>query len=136
MIYQISLKDLMSLSGNTITTLGCVFVVVTSCYIYRAAKNNNHNATRWIFINLAVGIVFQFVLPLLIAATLVTFIITLKGSPRDIDKIYGKYGLIVDIIILVLNLVGIWLIIKHVSKSPQNKISVAPPMPPKFDQDG
>lgn len=123
----------MKFNSNTLSILGCICVVIASCYIYRAAKTNNRKAVKWILANLAVGLLFQLILPLLIVVTIVIITITFKGSNKDIVKIYAKYGLIVDILFLILNLVGIGLVIHRVRKSPESKVSAVPP-PPNFDE--
>ena len=119
----------MRLTGNMLSVFGCICVIIATYYIYRTAKSSNRNSIKWAFVNLAVGFVFQFALPLLIASAVAFIVVISKGTARDIDRIYAKYGSIADITILILNFVGIWLIIRRVSKIPENEIPAVPPPP-------
>ena len=124
----------MRLTGNTLSIIGCVCVIITTCYIYRTAKRNSRNAVKWAFVNLIVGFVFQFALPLLIASAVAFGVIISKGTDKDIDRMYAKYGFITDITILILNFVGIGLIARRISKIPEDEIFILPPpAPPTFD---
>jgi nitric oxide reductase large subunit len=124
----------MRLTGNVLSILGCICVIIATYYIYRTARSNNLNAVRWAFVNIMVGFVFQFALPLLIALVVAFSLVISKGAIRDIDRIYIRYGLITNITILTLNFVRIWLIIRQVSRIPKDEIFAKPPLPPNFDE--
>jgi nitric oxide reductase large subunit len=109
-------------------------VIIATYYIHRTARSNNLNAVRWAFVNIMVGFVFQFALPLLIALVVAFSLVISKGAIRDIDRIYIRYGLITNITILTLNFVRIWLIIRQVSRIPKDEIFAKPPLPPNFDE--
>ena len=84
--------------------------------------------------SLGVGLGFQIVVPLLFGLILgVVFLLT--GTPADqlAERINGPAS-IIGIAMLFFSFIGIWLILRHVAKLPEDEPIERVPPPPTFDQ--
>ncbi len=121
-------------NGEKMIPLLCLIAVIVATYLVaKTAKDTGRNAVLWGLMTLGVGLGFQLVIPMLIGIILGVVLI-LTGTP--VDQIEGALSSgelsIIGILCLFLSFIGIWLIMKQVSKIPEDgkPILVSPPPPP------
>lgn len=116
-----------------LSILSFIGVLFAAYFIYKTAKDTGRNAVGWALLTLAVGIGIQIVLPILIGI-IITFVMMLLGnSIAEVQEFVQIVAVIISIICLILSFVGIGLIIRHISKIPEDGSFVSPPPPPAFD---
>jgi hypothetical protein len=111
-----------------INIFGFAFIIIFTVFAYKTAKDYERNAVGWALITFGVGFAVQIVLPIFIVFVLAV-ILTVKGnSPGQIQE---------DIPYITLTIAGIALsfvtgilILRHLSKIPEDKPFDAPPAPP------
>jgi putative Mn2+ efflux pump MntP len=112
---------------------GLVAIVVFTYQAYKTAAGTDRNPILWSVATAAIGIGFQFFIPLLIGIVLAIYYMA-TGTPAErledeISGIAGVFGLVC----LVLSIVGMVLVMKHVSKvRDDGSDAMAPPPPPNF----
>jgi RsiW-degrading membrane proteinase PrsW (M82 family) len=121
-----------------LSILGLVVIVVSTYLVYKTAHDNGRSGVLWAVIICLLGIVLQFVIPTLVTAVLVF----MYYSSAPSSSVYLEqqrladlqtYATIVSIAGLVLSLVGMWAIMKYVSRIPEDDPAAsAPPPPPTF----
>lgn len=119
--------------GLALTLLGLVAIVVCAIQVYKAAVDTSRNAGIWTLLTIGVGIFFQFILPFVFGILLGVYYL-MSGVPRERIAI-DSFGLlfILEILCLVLSVVGMFMVMKHVSKLKDEVPGAAmPPPPPQF----
>ncbi len=112
-----------------------IAIFVMTYYAYKTAKDYGRNAIVWALIVFSVGFALQIVIPMIIGI-IIGVVMTINGStPVQIqESIYG-YAIVINLTFIVLSFVGMFLILRYLSKVPDDGIStsISPPPPPKFD---
>ena len=114
--------------------IGYIIIIVVAYYAFKTAKDTGRNGFLWAFVAIFVGIGMQLLLPVFIAVVL-GFLYIASGTP--LNKLQDEMG---DVVIflkigaLALNMIAMWLILRHLSKLPEDEPFIAPPPPPTFDQ--
>ena len=112
---------------------GIVAIVVFTYQAYKTANGTGRNPVVWAAATAAIGIGLQFIIPFLIGLVLAVYYIA-TGTPveRLETEIFGL-ATILTLVCLVLSIVGMMLVMKHVSKiSDDGSDTMAPPPPPTF----
>ena len=113
-----------------LSIVGIVAIVVMTIQAYKTAAGTERNAPLWAGLTAVIGIGIQFVLPVMIG---IGFGIYLAASGTSTDDLGGGYyGLftVIGLAGIVLSLVGMWLVIRHVSNVPDDDPAIASPPPP------
>lgn len=113
--------------------IALIGVFIAAYFAYKTAVSTGRSGPIWALITLAVGLGFQIVLPVLIGIIMgIVFVAT--GTPVDQipEKIQGPAAFI-GLPMLILSVVGIWLILRHISRLPEDKPAGQPPPPPTFE---
>jgi hypothetical protein len=117
---------------SIVFTIAClVAIVVFAIQVYKTATSTGRNAPIWTVVTVFVGFTIQFVLPFFVGLGIGIYY-AVTGKPMDL--MFGLLTL-VDVLGLVLSVVGMSLVMKHVSKVPDDDTSSlgpAPPSPPRF----
>jgi hypothetical protein len=113
--------------------LGLIAIVILTIFVYRTAKDTGRNAVGWAMLVVVVGFGLQIVAPIVIATILVIYLAaTTAAYETEIQNWNGVLS-VVGIFCLVLSFVGMWLVLKTVSKIPDEASDrAAPPPPPMF----
>ena len=114
--------------------IALIAVFVAAYFAYKTATDNGRSGPLWALATIGVGFGFQIVIPILIGIILgIVYVMT--GTPVDQlqEKITGP-ATIVGFVMLFLSFVGIWLILKHVAKLPEDAPVERVPPPPTFGQ--
>jgi MFS family permease len=118
--------------------LGTVATFVAAYFTFRTANENGRSGIVWGFISLLVGFGLQIVAPFVLGVLLVV-IMLFTGTPQSQiqSKIDGPANIIFYVFWL-LGFVGLFLVIKFVSRLPETDESdireIVPP-PPTFNND-
>jgi hypothetical protein len=114
--------------------LGFIAVFIVAYFAYKTANGTGRNGVLWALAALGVGFGFQIVLPIVIGIVM-AFAYMAMGTPVDRipEQITGP-ATIIGFVMLFLSFVGLWLILRHVSKFPEDPPAAnAPPPPPTFE---
>lgn len=93
-----------------------LFSVVAPLFIYLTAKKNGHKPIYWALITLTVGIVFQFILPIIVGIILAVALVKMGNSPNSVQPTIQSYSLIIGISGSILNAIGVLLVFRRVNK--------------------
>jgi multisubunit Na+/H+ antiporter MnhB subunit len=109
--------------------LGLALIIVLTVFAYKTAKDYERNAVVWALITFAVVFGIQIVLPIVIFI-LIAIAMTVSGSrPEQIQEDIPE--ITITIICLVLSLVAGMLILRRLSKIPDEPSFTQPPKPPE-----
>jgi NhaP-type Na+/H+ or K+/H+ antiporter len=111
--------------------LGLIFAVAAPFLVYRAAKQNGHNALLWTLFAFAAGLGLQIVVPLLIGVILGIVLISSDDTEQAAHNAILGLAEVVGIVCLFLRFAGVLLIMRHVNKVSEEKPFVLPPQPPR-----
>ncbi|MEP6704088.1 MAG: hypothetical protein ABJB34_04730 [Acidobacteriota bacterium] len=120
-----------------LSILGIVAIVVFTIQVYKTAAGTERNAPQWAIATVSIGIVVQFVLPIIIGLMLGIYYTSRGMSPEEMQSEIGGIAMLIGVGGIVLSIVGMWLVMKHVSNVRNDGSHVnAPPPPPTFGQAG
>ncbi|HEX8738277.1 MAG TPA: hypothetical protein VF721_23280 [Pyrinomonadaceae bacterium] len=112
-----------------LSVLGLIFIIVAPIFIYRTAKECGRNAAGWALTAFALGFVIQFIIPIVLGILLALFLVASGHSPAEIQQAASSPAVVIDLTCLVASIAAVILIMRHVSKFPEEE-SLAPPPPP------
>ena len=116
-----------------LSILGLVAVIVATYHVYKTARDTERNAVGWAVATFVVGFGIQIILPIFIGFA-IALVMTVSGSSvMEIQESVQGIATIIGIAGLLLSFLGIWLIMRRVSKIPENAFAPPPPAPPTFD---
>lgn len=110
--------------------LGIAAVIVASVLAYRTANDYDRNGIVWAILVLVVGFGIQIILPVCIVIIYAIYTVASGGEGAGIGAIGVGSSLILSVGCLILSVVAIMLILRHLSKVPEDKPFTAPPLPP------
>jgi len=118
-----------------LTLLGIVAIVVFTTQVYKTAIDTERNASGWAVVTAAVRITIQFVLPLLVGILVgIYLVVTGNGLEHLETSLFGLLT-IIDVLGVILSVVGMWFVMKHVSKIKEaDAAGPTPPPPPTFSE--
>ena len=102
-----------------------LFAVVAPVFVYLTAKKNNHQPAKCALIMLAIGIGLQFILPVIVGIILAVALVGMGNSPNSVQPTIQSYSLIIGISCSILNAIGVFLVLRRVSKANNTEL-VAP----------
>jgi hypothetical protein len=116
--------------------LGLVAIVVFTYFVFKTAKEYGRAAGLWAFVALAVGIGFQWLVPVILMI-IITLVLLVTGTrPEQIEDTIGWWSFGIAFVCVALSLVGMFLILRQVAKLPDDAADAdirVPPPPPIFD---
>ena len=113
-----------------LSILGIVVIIVATYQVYKTAGDTGRNAALWAIITFLIGAGLQIALPI-IAVMIIGVIYLVSGTPEArLQEALSGLSIVITLVCLVLSFVGVWLILRQVSKIPEEKTFVAPPAPP------
>jgi len=111
-----------------INILGLAFLIVFTIFAYKTAKDYERNAVGWALLTFGTGFVIQIILPVVLVFVL-AIVMTINGSsPAQVNEDIPYFT--ITIAGLVLSFISGLLILRYLSKIPEEKPYVAPPAPP------
>ena len=116
-----------------LSVLGLIAVFIAAYFVYKTAKETNRNVFGWSLLTVAVGVGSQIILPGIIFF-IIAAVMAVLGSPiKNVDDLPFGMTLIIGVFGLAASIAGIWLVMRHVSKIPDETTYNMPPSPPTFD---
>jgi hypothetical protein len=107
-----------------------VIIAVATWQIYKAAKDTGRNAALWAVITAVGSLVFQLTLGIGFGLFYALGIAIWQWPEEGLETYSWPAGIVIS----VLNVVGIWLIHRHVSAVKEDDDVMPPPPPPTFNQ--
>lgn len=114
--------------------LGLIIIGLFCYFVGKTAKENGRNALIWTLTCAGVGVGLQFVVPIFVGLA-IGIVLLATGTPASKlqETLSFTTSITLSLIFLVLSLVGMWLILRHVAKLPEDDLNVEqPPPPPTF----
>ncbi len=116
-----------------LSILGIVAVIIATYQVYKTARDTERNAVGWALLTFAVGFGIQIILPMMIGFAIALVMTASGNSVMEIQESIQGIAIIIGIAGLLLSFLGIWLIMRHVSKIPESSFAAPPPPPPTFE---
>lgn len=116
-----------------LSIIGLIILIVVTVQAYKAAKSYGRNAVAWAFITFGVGFGIQIIIPL-IFGIIYGIVIAAGGgtaSPQQLQRDIMIPALVVSVVCIVLSIVAVLLILRYLSKVPEEKSFTPPPQPPE-----
>jgi hypothetical protein len=114
------------------TVIGLAVIIIGTYQAYKTAKGNGRNALLWGITTFLVGFGIQWILPMVIGFVLAIVWIIGGSNPESIrEQIVGP-AQVIGVLCLIGSFAGIWLMLKMVSRLPDEPIVTGPPPPPDF----
>ncbi len=116
--------------------LGLVAIVVFTIQVYKTAAGTERNAPFWAGMTAVIGIGLQFVVPILFSIVVAVYYIATGTPAENLESDMFGAALLISIAGIVLSIVGMVLVMKHVSrvKDDEPAAKAPPPPPPTFNQ--
>ena len=114
--------------------LALIVVIVAAVFAYRTANDNGRSGPLWALAALGAGFGLQIVIPMIIGIIL-ALIYLAKGVPVEelAERVSGP-STAVAFVMWFLSFVGLWLILRYISKPIEEKPMEVIPPPPTFHQ--
>lgn len=116
-----------------LSILGIVVIIVATYQVYKTAKDTGRNAIVWSLVTFAVGFGFQIVIPIIVGIVLAVVWIASGASEKEVQEALSGPATVIGLVSLFLSFVVVWIILRQVSKIPEEKSFVSPPSPPNFN---
>lgn len=103
-------------------------------FAFKTAKDNGRNGPLWALAALGIGFGFQIVIPVLVGVILALIYMAMGTSVDQLEEQITTPATILGFACLFLSFIGIWLVLRHVAKLPEDEpVNILPP-PPTFGQ--
>lgn len=116
-----------------LSILGFVIIIVATIYAYKTAKDYGRNAVLWAIITFAAGFGIQIVIPIIIGIVLAIVLMAGGTQPEQLQEAIGSWAIIIGVVCIILSVVAVFIILRYLSKIPEEKSFTHPPQPPKFN---
>ncbi len=113
---------------------GIIAIVVFTIQVFKTAQGTGRNAPLWAVLTAAIGIGFQFVIPIFLGIVLAVYYLATGSPTESLERDIQGPATIIGVVSIILSIVGMVLVSKHVSKVidvPVGSVD-APPPPPTF----
>jgi len=114
-----------------LSIIGLVILVVATIQAYKAAGDSGRSPVKWAFITFGIGFGIQIILPLFIGIVLGIIWISGGKSPEQLQEAIDVPSIIIGIVCLVLSVIAVFLVLRYLSKIPEEKSFTPPPQPPE-----
>lgn len=117
-----------------IQILALVVVIVAAYHVFKTARDNGRSGAGWASLTVGVGLGLQWVLPIILGIVLAVVYMASGTKTTELQTALQTPAMILNLVCLALSFVGMYIILKFVSRIPDEPIAtVAPPPPPPFD---
>lgn len=118
-----------------LTVIGLAAIVIFSKHVYSSSTETGRNAGLLVFINILLGLTFQWIFPFLVMIAIVIIIIV-RGVPvENFEEAVGfMIPLIISVLGIALSALAMMQVLKYASKvrEDDDARTDAPPPPPTF----
>ena len=116
--------------------IGIAVIIVATYQVYKTAGDTGRNAIAWAFATFAIGFGIQQILLFLLGVGIGLVMTFQRASMAEIMEVsQSSMAVIINLSCLFLSFIGVWLVMRYVSKIPEEKAFVYPLAPPSnFNQ--
>jgi hypothetical protein len=116
-----------------LSIFGLVVIIVATYFVYKTAKEYGRNALLWAVATVSLGIGLQWILPMVMGVVMV-FIWAAQGitDPAELQERLLGPAFVITIVGLFVSFIAMWVMLKLVSRLPEQSEAVVPPPPPEF----
>jgi len=111
-----------------INIAGLALLIVVTVFAYKTAKDYGRNAVGWALITLAVGFCLQIILPIILVIVIGVAMLWSGSSPEQMQQEVPAFT--VTVLGIILSIAAGMLILRYLSKIPDEQPFDAPPAPP------
>lgn len=109
-------------------------IIVFAIQAYKTAVSTERNAALWIATTVLTGFIFQYIIPFVIGFAIAVYYVRTEGDLRNLNRDFGGFLMMVEIVSLVLSLWGMGMVVKFISRVKEDEpVGQAPPPPPTFN---
>lgn len=110
--------------------LGFVSIFIFAYNAYKTAQGNGRNAVGWTLAVFGVGLGLQIIVPFMFGIIIAVVMISGGSTEAQVqESIYGP-AVVMGVISTILSIAGMFLIVRHVGKIPEDTGEFSPPPPP------
>ena len=110
---------------------GLIIIIVVTVHVYRTAKQYGRNAIAWTLTTLGIGFGIQLILPFFIGIVIGVVMLAGRSSPEQIQAaMTSAPAIIINIACIILSVIVVFLVLRHISKIPEEIDFTPPPSPP------
>ena len=113
-----------------LSILGIVVIIVATYQVYKAARDTGRNAALWTLITFFAAAGIQIVVPIVVVMIYAGVLLGSGTPASQLEEAVSTPSIIIGLVCLALSLVVVWLILRQVSKIPEERSFNAPPAPP------
>jgi Cu/Ag efflux pump CusA len=106
-----------------------IFFFVAAWLAYKRAKENGRNGIVWALITSVSFIAAQLITGMAIGLA----IFAATGFDGTGDEIIDRFAIVINIAGIVVSILVVWLILRYLSKVPEDGSFTPPPAPPTFE---
>jgi steroid 5-alpha reductase family enzyme len=120
-----------------ISIIGFAFIIILTIFAYRTAKDYERNAAVWAVITFFSVFGVQIILPFLIGLIIAVLMLVSGTPPEKLQESFNETvpAVTITVLCIVLSVVAGFLILRYLSKIPEEKSFDVPPAPPtNFNQ--
>ncbi len=114
-----------------LSILGIVVLIVAPILAYKSAKDYDRNAALWALFTFAAGFGLQIVIPFIIGI-IFSVVLMAGGTPAEqLPEAISGWATMIGIVFLFLSVAAVFMILRYLSKVPEEKSFTPPPQPPE-----
>lgn len=114
-----------------LSIIGLVIIIVATIQVYKTAKSYDRNAVGWALLTFGIGFSLQLILPLFIGVIIGIVMMANGSTPEQMQESIMLPATIIGIVCIILSVAAVLLILRFLSKIPEDKPFTPPPAPPE-----
>lgn len=114
-----------------LSIIGIAVLVIATIQAYKAARDSGRSPVKWALITFGIGFGIQIILPFLIGIVIGIVWLATGSSPEQLQEAIDVPAIIIGIVCLILSVIAVFLILRYLSKIPEEKLFTPPPQPPE-----
>lgn len=114
--------------------LGLIAIFVFAFFVFRTASEYGRAAGLWTLAAVGIGIGFQWIVPVVIGIAVSIVLMATGTRPNEVGDGMGWWAFAIVVLGLALSFVGMFLVLRHVAKLPDepDESDLRVPPPPTF----
>lgn len=112
--------------------LGIIIPIIVSWYVYKTAKENGRNGILWAFLNFVAFFGAQLLFVVTVGVALGLGEVFLEWQEGAAEAAFDQWSLLISFLGLICGGICSWLIVRHVTRIPDEQFQQLPPPPPQF----
>ncbi len=113
--------------------LGLAVIVIVTYHVFKTARENGRNAALWAVAAVGIGFFFQWVMPIVVGIIIAVILIATGTPANGVQEKLGWWAFFINVFFVGLSFVALFMLLKFVSRIPDEIEVAPPPPPPTFD---